>query len=585
MDSKQRVAAVGLAVGRGTGPELADVFIKVSTQMANHYNVGVKICRSQRLYHSYHSLLSAGKSFDHIVEETEQDAEHYQQFCRDQVAQGTRVIFRTAITAQPLYLVRQHLEAIKVEHFSNQEADIILVRDQAQGFYTGVNTYLPGKEIVSRTCSFSKDVTDRIVCYTLSRALGLWGADAVIESVAMVYKHHLFDGLMDTWAKEMSKKYGLRLQFVQPDTMNRNILRSGLKGRQVIIASNEYADIMEVLFMNWLGRAVQETTCSENVYLSPLTDNLQEYQTVHGSADDLVGKGIVNPTATIKAAAAILERHASCSGLEDLIDEAFERLWQQKIATPDQGGSASTAAYVNAVLEMFFNIAESHRDLSHRSLGSSAGTNGAFSKRIDMGKKTALVIVDFQTDFSNVLTDEDGNPSISSIAANIQQLLTFVRTHHPPHKTIFLRFLGDAKYLPPNWQHRNEVLARRPCCISDTSDADFIAPVQPAPGEPVFNKEAVFDAFLCDAFATYLKQHGFEHLLLAGLYGDVCVDSIARTAFQKGLYLTIISDCVGMLHLPGSSWLKFARTVYGARVVTTTDFLAMDLPPQKARLA
>lgn len=330
MDSTQRVVAVGLAVGRGTGPELADVFMKVSTQMANHYHVGVKICRSQRLYHSYHSLLSAGKSFDRIVEETEQDAEHYKQFCRDQVAQGTRVIFRTAITAQPLYLVRQQLEAIKVERFRNQEADIILVRDQAQGFYTGVNTYLPGKESVSRTCSFSKDVTDRIVCYTLSRAFSLWGVDAVIESVIMVYKHHLFDGLMDAWAKEMSKKYGIHIQFVPPDTMNRNILRSGLKGSQVIIASNEYADIMEVVFMNWLERAVQETTYSENVYLSPLTDNLQEYQTVHGSADDLVGKGIVNPTATIKAAAAILERHASCTGLEDFIDEAFEKLSQQK---------------------------------------------------------------------------------------------------------------------------------------------------------------------------------------------------------------------------------------------------------------
>lgn len=100
------------------------------------------------------------------------------------------------------------------------------------------------------------------------------GVDAMIESVAMVYKQHLFDGLMDTWAKEMSKKYGTHIQFVPPNTMNRNILRSGLKGRQAIIASNEYADIMEVVFMNWLGRAVQETTYSENIYLSALTDNL-----------------------------------------------------------------------------------------------------------------------------------------------------------------------------------------------------------------------------------------------------------------------------------------------------------------------
>lgn len=584
MESIDNVLRVGLAVGHGTGPELADVFVKVSTQMANQYHVGVNICRSQRLYHSYHSLLSTGGNFGHVCEETAQDAEHYKQFCRDQVAQGTRVIFRTAITAQSLYLVRQHLEAIKVERFSNQEADIILVRDQAQGFYTGMNNYSPDRENVSRTCSFSKDVTGRIVRYTLGRALSLWGVDAIIESVAMVYKHHLFDGIMDTWAKEWSKEYGLHIQFVQPDTMNRNMLRSGLKGRQVIIASNEYADIMEVVFMNWLGQAVQETSFSENVYLGPMTDNLQEYQTVHGSADDLVDKGVVNPTATIKATAAILERHAKCIGLENIIDKAFERLWQRKIATPDQGGSASTAAYVDAVLEVFYDILDSNQEMSRPFLGSKRVAKGSLTAQADMGKETALVVVDFQNDFSTVLTG-NGSPPISEIAASIEQLLNFVRTHQMQHEIIFLRFLGDPKYLPPNWQHRNKVLDCSPRCISGTSGADFIAPVQPAPGEQVFDKEAAFDAFMCDGFAAYLKQRGFEHLVLVGLYGDVCVDSTARTAFQKGLYLTIISDCVGMLHFPRSSWLEFARTVYGARVITKADFLGMNLPPYKARLA
>lgn len=584
MESTHNVLRVGLAVGHGTGPELADVFAKVTIQMAKQYHVGVNICRSQRLYHSYHSLLSAAEDFHHVCEETAQDAEHYEQFCKDQVAQGTRVIFRTAITAQSLYLVRQHLEAIKVERFSNQEADIIVVRDQAQGFYTGVNTYSPDKENVSRSCNFSKDVTGRIVHYTLGRALSIWGVDAIIESVAMVYKHHLFDGIMDTWAKEWSKVYGLDIHFVPPDTMNRNLLRSGLKGRQVIIASNEYADIMEVVFMDWLGRAVQETTYSENVYLSPITDNLQEYQTVHGSADDLVDKGVVNPTATIKAAAAILERHAKCIGLENIIDKAFERLWQRKIATPDQGGNASTVAYVDAVLEMFYDILGSHHELSHPFSGSRTVANGPLTAQADMGKKTALVVVDFQTDCSTVLTN-DGSPPISDIAANIEQLLNFFRTHQPQHEIIFLRNLGDPEYLPPNWQHRNKVLGRSPRCISGTSGADFIAPVQPASGEQVFDKKAAFDAFMCDGFAAYLKQRGFQHLVLVGLYGDVCVDSTARTAFQKGLYLTIVSDCVGMLHFPRSSWLEFARMVYGARVVTKADFLGMNLPPYKARLA
>ena len=263
------------------------------------------------------------------------------------------MIFRTAISAQSLYLVRQHLEAIKVEVFSNSETDIILVRDQAQGFYTGTNAFEADNETVSRICHFKKGLTERIVRYSLDRARSTWGDDLVIDSVTMVCKYHLFDGLLDVWAKEWSNAYGVQISFIQPDTMNRNILRYGLKGRQLIIASNEYADIMEVLFLDWIGHGVQENAYSENVYLATGSQPLGEYQTLHGSADDLTNKGTVNPTATIRAAAAILERYAGCSGLEGTIDNTTKTLLKSNVATPDQGGEVSTATYVDAVLANF----------------------------------------------------------------------------------------------------------------------------------------------------------------------------------------------------------------------------------------
>ena len=81
-----------------------------------------------------------------------------------------------------------------------------------------------------------------------------------------------------------------------------------------------------------------------------------EYQTVHGSADDLTVKGIVNPTATLKAAAAILEHHGLCKGIEFAMSRAIKSMAQQKFCTPDQGGTATTAAYVSAVLHYLANL-------------------------------------------------------------------------------------------------------------------------------------------------------------------------------------------------------------------------------------
>lgn len=48
--------AVGLAVGRGTGPELADVFERVLGTLTATRPAGVEVVRSPRLYHSYVSL-------------------------------------------------------------------------------------------------------------------------------------------------------------------------------------------------------------------------------------------------------------------------------------------------------------------------------------------------------------------------------------------------------------------------------------------------------------------------------------------------------------------------------------------------
>ena len=584
MERNQSDLRVGLAVGQGTGPELADVFTRVVNLIAQRYQIRIKLNRSSRIYHSYHSLFSVGNGHETICRNTAQDALHYEEFCKRQFALGTRVIFRTAFTAQSLYLVREHLEAIKVETFSNTEANVILVRDQAQGFYTGSNEYVAEKGAVSRICKFDKEVTNRILRYSLGRARKAWGKDIAIGSVTMVYKHHLFDGVMDAWATEWTHTYGVKIQYVQPDTMNRNLLRSGFKGYSLIIAGSEYADIMEVVFLDWFKQGVQETTYSENVYLSPMVYGLAEYQTVHGSADDLTNKGIVNPTATIRAAAAILENIGCCSGAKDAMDHAIDISARQNAVTVDQGGDTSTAKFVDAVLDRFSERPTTLKQQLQPLPALAQWPESPNRARADMGMKTAIVVMDLQNDFLTSAVRED-RTLIKDLTPNISQLLHFARAEQQQYEVIFVRFLCEEKTLPSNWAYRNKILDRHMQCLSGTPGAEFIASIKPESGEQVFDKQAVFDAFLCDAFASYLTGRGFKHLVISGLFGDICVDSTARTAFQKGFYLTIIEDCVCTLHLPLCDWLDFAKQVYGARIVTSAEFLGMGTPRVKAKLS
>ena len=348
--STTKTLRVALAVGRGTGPELADVFETAMLRLSNHFSVRLDLTRSPRVYHSYYSLLAECHDQNARSEKTQQDTAHYERFCKEEAAKDTHAIFRTAINAQSLYLVRQHLEAVKVEYFNKESDSLLLIRDQAQGFYTGSNEHDPKEGVISRTCQFSKELTGRILLHSISRAKQLWGH---IDSVTMVYKFHLFDGVFSDWAAEWSKEHGIMINFVQPDTANRNLLAHGLQGRQLMIAGNEWADIMHVILLDMFGQGTQEARCTENIYLhTSLHHHLSEYQTVHGSSDDIAGKGIVNPSATLRAAAAILECHGGCKGIEGAMDRTLQSLRLKGLATPDQGGEMLTTAVVDSVLEI-----------------------------------------------------------------------------------------------------------------------------------------------------------------------------------------------------------------------------------------
>jgi len=337
---------IGLAVGRGTGPELAVVFERVLAALAELSGVEIGVARSPRTYHSYHSLRAEG-GMSRVRELTRDDADHYERFCRTQAGLGTPAIFRTAVNAQSLYLVRERLQAVKVDVITTPSSSLLLVRDEAQGFYTGENRHRPGA--VDRTTTFSRAITEKVVAFALERARREW-PDHEVGPIVMAYKFHLLDGALDDWVAESALRHGVEIRLSQPDTVNRNLVEHGLEPRTVIVAGNEWADIMHVVLLDRFGSERQENRYTENVHLHPEVSGLVEYQTVHGSADDLEGRDVVNPTATIRATAAIAERHGRCAGAVRRVEDALEAIGARGVLTPDLGGTHSTTAVVDALL-------------------------------------------------------------------------------------------------------------------------------------------------------------------------------------------------------------------------------------------
>ncbi|KAE8157645.1 hypothetical protein BDV40DRAFT_304930 [Aspergillus tamarii] len=185
------------------------------------------------------------------------EAEEYRKFCETATANGVVAIFRTAIHAQSLYL-----------------------------------------QCVTRTSPFIRSTFDQILEYALERDKEEWGVVNVPKAVTLVYRFHLFDGVFQAWAPHCQRRFGIELDFIQPDTLNRNLMATGVQGRRIIIAGNKYADIIQSVFLKWFSNTTIVTMYAENVYLCPSLYRLTEYQTVHGSADAIAGQGLVNPFAT-----------------------------------------------------------------------------------------------------------------------------------------------------------------------------------------------------------------------------------------------------------------------------------------------
>nr|POE94627.1 putative tartrate dehydrogenase/decarboxylase [Quercus suber] len=510
--NKRSSLKVGLAVGYGTGPELAEVFVKMLNFLAKKYSVDVEIIQSGKIYHTYFSMNPESTSPTVLQDETNKDVESYQELCNSLVAAGVKVMFKTAINAQSLYLVRQHQQAVKIDSFTNHQGSLLLVRDQAQGFYSGSNEHSADHNSVSRQCAFSKTMMERIIQWSIERANEFWGPKGA-ESVVMVYKFHLFDGIMSAWARDWSAKFGIKITFIQPDTANRNLLAFGLAGRQLMIAGNEWADIMHIILLKMFNRGAPETSYTENIYLRPDLGNLVEYQTTHGSADDIGGQGVVNPGATIRAVARILDYHAGISGLEERMDKVLHSLKDRGATTKDQGGQLKTDEVVEQVLSSFadenklVNGAVDGQSVS--SIPYSPSTRG----------KTAILVVDFQNDFvtaEGIGAHYRGDMArMSEPMTNIPNIISYGREHGL--EVMFARFLGDTKYQSASWMARDRQLGKEPKCVSGSWGADLWEGIKPNPGERVFDKKAHFDVFLCDGFERHLEAQGIEHLVFAGI--------------------------------------------------------------------
>ena len=84
---------------------------------------------------------------------------------------------------------------------------------------------------------------------------------------------------------------------------------------------------------------------------SNLGEEFAMFEAVHGSAPDIAGKGIANPTALLWSACMMLEHLGQMECAAKIRKSVVGNCWTDRINTPDIGGNATTAEYVEEIIK------------------------------------------------------------------------------------------------------------------------------------------------------------------------------------------------------------------------------------------
>ncbi|MEM4358365.1 MAG: isocitrate/isopropylmalate family dehydrogenase [Candidatus Pacearchaeota archaeon] len=337
---------IGIVVGSGTGRELSDIFKKVILSI-KPASQKIEFIECKHLFNTYASIKDL--TGDKIKSITEKELNILKSFYRDFYKKGGRVIFRTAINAETLYLLRKWGKCIKLFTIPFDNCEILFCRDQTQGFYSNDN-YSIKKNKIQFCASFSKTDLREVINFSIQEAGKIFGEDF---EILVVYKHHLFSNIIENWIKDILPKERLsKVKICQPNHMVQILfeLDKGKKKNILLIAGNEIGDICHELFLYQFTDEKRGTSFSKNICLKKEIKGLIEYQTVHGSADEIAGKDIVNPIATLKIAGKIGEDILKIKNFYTLMENAIKNCYNKNMH------SFKTSEFVEQVIKKMSNM-------------------------------------------------------------------------------------------------------------------------------------------------------------------------------------------------------------------------------------
>lgn len=220
------------------------------------------------------------------------------------------------------------------------DVDLVVIRENTEGLYCGQELE------ISRGVVISMKVATENACLRIAREAFLYASQNHRKHVTAAHKANIIklgDGLFLDCMQRVARDYPQ--VFYDETIIDALCMKLVIDPNQfdVLLLENLYGDIVSDLCAGLVGGLglVPSANIGKNAAI---------FEAVHGSAPDIIGKQIANPTALIKSAALMIE-HLGYWDRAQTIHRAIEKVIQKgTYLTADLGGNASTNEFTDAVI-------------------------------------------------------------------------------------------------------------------------------------------------------------------------------------------------------------------------------------------
>ena len=231
----------------------------------------------------------------------------------------------------------KNLEGVQSRY---QNVDIVLIRENTEDLYSGIeHTVVPG--VVESLKIITERASTRIgrFAFEFARKFGRKKIHAIHKANIM----KLSDGLFLTSVRKVAPEYP-EVEYKEM-IIDNACMQMVLNPQQfdMLLLTNLYGDIMSDLAAGLVGGlgVVPSGNIGQDVAV---------FESVHGTAPDIAGKGIANPTALLMSAIMML-RHIGEMEAAQKIETSLHGVYREgRWITGDVGGKATTAEFTDAVI-------------------------------------------------------------------------------------------------------------------------------------------------------------------------------------------------------------------------------------------